>query len=96
MAGPCSQSQAPSGTQAERAAADMEPEEQAKKINDLVQFIITADQKKLPIKKLGIVITFSLNFPLLSYYKILHVFVYNLLPNHTVYNFTYAGHIIEF
>ncbi|XP_061186560.1 non-structural maintenance of chromosomes element 3 homolog [Saccostrea echinata] len=43
-----------SGTQAEKAHSSMDRGEQEKKLNDLVQFLLIMDQKKLPIKKLDI------------------------------------------
>lgn len=41
-------------TQAEKAAQSMDPAEQEKRLNDLVQYLLIMDQKKLPIKKLDI------------------------------------------
>jgi hypothetical protein len=41
-------------TQAEKAVHSMDPAEQDKRLNDLVQYLLIMDQKKLPIKKQGI------------------------------------------
>ncbi|KAL5014212.1 hypothetical protein ScPMuIL_008482 [Solemya velum] len=47
-------SQTQSNTQAERAMAGMEPAEQERRTNDLVQYLLIMDQRKVPIKKLDI------------------------------------------
>lgn len=48
-----SQSMTQSMTQAEKAAQNMDPAEQEKRLNDLVQYLLIMDQKKIPIKKIG-------------------------------------------
>ncbi|XP_076095313.1 non-structural maintenance of chromosomes element 3 homolog isoform X1 [Mytilus galloprovincialis] len=49
-----SQSMTQSMTQAEKAAQNMDPAEQEKRLNDLVQYLLIMDQKKIPIKKIDI------------------------------------------
>ncbi|KAK7482798.1 hypothetical protein BaRGS_00025964 [Batillaria attramentaria] len=49
-----SASQSVPQSQAERAAASIDPDELDRKVHDVVQFLLVQDQKKIPIKKLDI------------------------------------------